>query len=81
MDHVAPGAPTGELLPSLTAEDGQPERLLYERLGLHPVRMLALPRPRVESILHRSGLDVGAVDERGDPVWRFSSTVYYASRA
>ena len=57
-----------------------PERVLYERLGLHPIRMLALPRAEVESILGRSGLEVRAVDEWRDPVWGFSSAVYYASR-
>jgi SAM-dependent methyltransferase len=57
-----------------------PERLLYERLGLHPIRMLAVRRAEVESILGRSGLDVRAVEERRDPVWGFSSAVYYAMR-
>lgn len=56
-----------------------PERVLYERLGLHPIRMLALPRAEVESILGRSGLEVRHVDEGRDPEWGFSSAIYYAS--
>ena len=57
-----------------------PERLLYERLGLHPIRMLALPRAEVESILAGSGLEVHDVKEWRDPDWRFSSALYFATR-
>ena len=58
-----------------------PERVLYNRLGLHPIRMLALPRAEVESILGRSEFEVRAVDEQWDPTWGLSSAVYYASRS
>ena len=57
-----------------------PERVLYDRLGLHPVRMLALPRSDVEEILSRAGLEARMVDERGDPHFGFSNAVYFASR-
>lgn len=57
-----------------------PERMLYERLGLHPIRMLAMPRADVESILVESGLETRAVQEWKDPDWGFASAVYYATR-
>jgi SAM-dependent methyltransferase len=57
-----------------------PERVLYERLGLHPIRMLALPRAEVESILGHSGLELRDVREWRDPDWGFSSAAYYATR-
>jgi SAM-dependent methyltransferase len=57
-----------------------PERQLYDRLGLHPMRMLAMPRSEVVSILCAAGLDVRAVQERRDPVHGFSSAIYYASK-
>ena len=57
-----------------------PERVLYDRLGIHPVRMLALPRSEVEELLSRTGLEARMVDERRDPHYRFSSAVYFASR-
>lgn len=58
-----------------------PEAILYERLGLHPIRMLAMSRGDVESILERAGIEVHAAEELRDSVWRFESLVYYASRA
>lgn len=58
-----------------------PERLLYERLGLHPIRMLALKRVEVESILASSGLELRRFEERRDAVWAFTSGIYYATRA
>jgi SAM-dependent methyltransferase len=57
-----------------------PERVLYERLGLHPIRMLALPRAEVEPMLARGGLDLRAFNEWRDPDYGFSSALYYASR-
>lgn len=56
-----------------------PPRVLYGRLGLHAIRMLALPRTEVESLLARKGLPVREVQEWRDPDWTFSSAVYYAS--
>lgn len=58
-----------------------PEKVLYERLGLHPIRMLSLKRAEVESILAGSGLEVRAVREWRDPDWGFSSAAYYATRS
>jgi SAM-dependent methyltransferase len=57
-----------------------PGRFLYERLGLHPIRMLALPHTDVESILGRSGLELRGLDEPRQPARGFSNAVYYASR-
>jgi SAM-dependent methyltransferase len=58
-----------------------PETVLYDRLGLHPIRMLSMRRARVESILEQSGLRIRNADESRDPTWKFSSVVYYASAA
>jgi SAM-dependent methyltransferase len=59
---------------------GMPGRFLYERLGLHPIQMLAVPRAEVESTLTESGLEVRGVDEARDAVWAFTSGIYYATR-
>jgi SAM-dependent methyltransferase len=58
-----------------------PERILYERLGLHPIRMLSLPRDEIESTVAGFGLEVRAVNEWRDLDWGFSSAAYYATRA
>jgi SAM-dependent methyltransferase len=57
-----------------------PERTLYERFGLHPIRMLSLPRAEVESLLGGAGAEAVAVRELQDPVYGVSDAVYYATR-
>lgn len=48
----------------LLRRTGVPPRVLYGRLCLQPMRLLALPRDRFESLLEAEGLRVESVDTR-----------------
>jgi hypothetical protein len=56
------------------------ESWLYDRLGLHPIRMLALPRDEVESILLHAGVGIRRVDEKRGSQFGLSDAVYFAAR-
>jgi SAM-dependent methyltransferase len=56
-------------------------RFLYWRLGLHPNRMVAIPKPEVVAFLESQGGNVLDVVTRRDPdVHLFEESVYYVSR-
>ena len=56
-------------------------RFLYWRLGLHPMSMLAVPRPEVERALKQAGARAARVHEERDPDFGFTSAIYYATSA
>lgn len=43
---------------------GVPRSVLYRRLGLHPMRLLAFPRPAFEALLEGEGMQLAAVRVR-----------------
>jgi SAM-dependent methyltransferase len=56
-------------------------RFLYWRLGLHPNRMVAIPKPDVVEFLEAHGARVLDVVTRRDPdVHLFEESVYYVAR-
>ena len=57
---------------------GLSPRLLYWRLGLHPMSMLAVPRSEVERTLTAAGARAARVHEERDPDFGFTSATYYA---
>jgi SAM-dependent methyltransferase len=52
---------------------------LYWRLGLHPMRMRALPRERVTAVLEAHGGRVLEVETSTDPGFGFESSTYYVA--
>jgi ubiquinone/menaquinone biosynthesis C-methylase UbiE len=59
---------------------GLSARFLYWRLGLHPMSMLAVPRPVVDRTLAQAGARVARVLEERDPEFGYTSAIYYALR-
>ena len=56
-------------------------RFLYWRLGLHPNRMVAIPKPDVIAFLESHGARVLDVVTRRDPdVHLFEESVYYVAK-
>jgi SAM-dependent methyltransferase len=58
-----------------------PARVLYERLHLHPIRMLFVPRSEVEDWVRRAGGRILAVDASASPQGVVSGTFYAAGPA
>jgi SAM-dependent methyltransferase len=59
---------------------GLSSRLLYWRLGLHPMSLLALPRAEVSRVLEGAGATLVHVDEDLDPEFGVTNAVHYARR-
>jgi SAM-dependent methyltransferase len=58
---------------------GVPARFLYERLRLHPIRMLYVPRPMIESWVTAAGGTVLAVDDVRSRRHGVVSSTFYAA--
>lgn len=58
---------------------GVPARFLYERLRLHPIRMLFVPRPMMESWVAAAGGTVLAVDDVRSSRHGVVSSTFYAA--
>ena len=56
-----------------------PTRVLYERLGLHPIRMLFVPQPQVEAWVSGAGGRVLTVDNVRNRQGVVNSTFYVAA--
>ncbi|MGZ4277039.1 MAG: class I SAM-dependent methyltransferase [Solirubrobacteraceae bacterium] len=54
---------------------------LYWRLGLHPMRMQAIPTPRVLAVLRAAGADALDVRTVRHPDFGFEDTTYYVAHA
>jgi SAM-dependent methyltransferase len=65
----------------LLARLGLSSRTLYWRLGLHPMRMRALPERSVGEVVTRAGAHLLAVDSRHDPEYGFDDSLYFVARA
>ncbi len=79
------GIGPGRLQPRRTAYRalraiGVRETWLYDRLGLHPIRMLALPQEAVASSLLDAGVRIRKVDDERGARFGLSNAVYFATR-
>jgi SAM-dependent methyltransferase len=59
---------------------GVPPAVLYGRLGLHPMSMLAIPVDRTTAILEQAGGRVVAVDQQRDPEHGYADAVYWVTK-
>ena len=56
---------------------GLPHTLLYQRLKLNPIRMLALPKDEVEAIIRRASGQVVRLDINREPSGGYANGIYY----
>ena len=59
---------------------GLPHTFLYQKLKLNPIRMIAVPRTDIESIIGHEGGRVLRVDQWGVPGKEYVSGLFYCSK-
>ena len=79
LDPVVRAQPRARLY-RLLRQVGFSPRTLYWRLGLHPMRMLAIPPPQVRAVVERAGGRVLRVGEEHDANARMTSARYLVTR-